>query len=257
MEWDESLRTKILNLMTDEEIVSLYQMNRDDRLVRILLKRYAAMIGGQTRWNCLRSISQEDLYQEGQIGFFKAMRDYKPEKQIPFAVFAQRCVRCQFITALKTMQRLKNQPLNTAYSLEYLIAEEGENYTLLDVLVSAEREADPEYCLLLKEDFEYCRQVVEQVLTPFDHRIFLEYVQGKSYQEIADEIGSTIKSVDNALQRAKRNLRRHIMANQDIHVEMFRNYLIVQQLLKLKDSKRLPDFLQESPLQEILLDLPA
>ena len=241
--------------MTDEEIVSLYQLNRDDRLVQLLLARYAAMIGGQTRWNCLRSISQEDLYQEGRIGFFKAMRDYNPEKQIPFAVFAQRCVRCQFITAIKTLQRLKNQPLNTAYSLDYSVAEEGENYTMLDALVSETKDFDPEYCLLMKENFEYCRQVVEKELTPFDHRIFMAYVQGKSYQEIAEEIGGTIKMVDNALQRAKRNLRRHIMANQDIQVEMFRNYLIVQQLLQRKAAVCLDDWQHVPPLQELLLAL--
>lgn len=241
--------------MTDEEIVSLYQLNRDDRLAQVLLKRYSAMIGGQTRWNCSRSISQEDLYQEGQIGFFKAMRDYNPEKQIPFAVFAQRCVRCQFITAIKTLQRLKNQPLNTAYSLEYSIAEDSENYTLLDVLVNEDRETDPEYCLLMKEDFSYCRQVVENELTPFDYRIFIEYVRGKSYQEIANEIGGTIKTVDNALQRSKRNLRRHIMARQDIRVDMFRNYLVVQQLLALKD--RGYDSRQTSSLSRILLELTA
>ena len=65
--------------MTDEEVVALYQLNGDDQLVQMMLKRYAPMIGGQTLWNCLRNIAQEDLFQEGQIGFFKAVRDYNPQ----------------------------------------------------------------------------------------------------------------------------------------------------------------------------------
>lgn len=244
--------------MTDEEVVALYQLNGDDQLVQMMLKRYAPMIGGQTRWNCLRNIAQEDLFQEGQIGFFKAMRDYNPEKKIPFGVFAQHCVRCQFITAVKAMQRLKNQPLNTAYSLDYSIAEENENYTLLDILVSDELEANPEFCLVMKEDYEFCQSVVTKELTPFDYRIFLSYVRGMSYQEIADEISGSIKSVDNALQRSKRKMRRHIMAKQDITVEMFRNYLIVQQLLLMterEDSHE--DELVALNLQDILLQISA
>jgi RNA polymerase sporulation-specific sigma factor len=244
--------------MTDEEVVALYQLNGDEQLVQMMLKRYAPMIGGQTRWNCLRNIAQEDLFQEGQIGFFKAMRDYNPEKKIPFGVFAQHCVRCQFITAVKALQRLKNQPLNTAYSLDYSIAEENENYTLLDILVSDELEANPEFCLVMKEDYEFCQSVVTKELTPFDYRIFLSYVRGMSYQEIADEISGSIKSVDNALQRSKRKMRRHIMAKQDITVEMFRNYLIVQQLLLMterEDSHE--DELVALNLQDILLQISA
>ena len=244
--------------MTDEEVVALYQLNGDDRLVQMMLKRYAPMIGGQTRWNCLRNIAQEDLFQEGQIGFFKAMRDYNPEKKIPFGVFAQHCVRCQFITAVKALQRLKNQPLNTAYSLDYSIAEENENYTLLDILVSDELEANPEFCLVMKEDYEFCQSVVTKELTPFDYSIFLSYVRGMSYQEIADEISGSIKSVDNALQRSKRKMRRHIMAKQDITVDMFRNYLVVQQLLLMTENE---DSHEENllalNLQDILLQISA
>lgn len=244
--------------MTDEEVVALYQLNGDDRLVQMMLKRYAPMIGGQTRWNCLRNIAQEDLFQEGQIGFFKAMRDYNPEKKIPFGVFAQHCVRCQFITAVKALQCLKNQPLNTAYSLDYSIAEENENYTLLDILVSDELEANPEFCLVMKEDYEFCQSVVTKELTPFDYRIFLSYVRGMSYQEIADEISGSIKSVDNALQRSKRKMRRHIMAKQDITVDMFRNYLVVQQLLLMTENE---DSHEENllalNLQDILLQISA
>ena len=244
--------------MTDEEVVALYQLNGDDRLVQMMLKRYAPMIGGQTRWNCLRNIAQEDLFQEGQIGFFKAMRDYNPEKKIPFGVFAQHCVRCQFITAVKALQRLKNQPLNTAYSLDYSIAEENENYTLLDILVSDELEAKPEFCLVMKEDYEFCQSVVTKELTPFDYRIFLSYVRGMSYQEIADEISGSIKSVDNALQRSKRKMRRHIMAKQDITVDMFRNYLVVQQFLLMTENE---DSHEENllalNLQDILLQISA
>lgn len=165
------------------------------------------MIAGQTRWYNSCSISQEDLFQEGQIGFFKAIRDYNPDHGIPFAIFAQRCVRCQFITALKTMQRLKHQPLNQAYSLDNSIAGEGRDYTLMDMLSSEDETINPEYCLIMKEDYGYCRSIVEKELTPFDLRIFLCYICGRSYQTIAANTGVSVKSVDNALHRSKQKLR--------------------------------------------------
>lgn len=215
----------------DEELVRCYQQDKDDRLLAFLFARYQKMIAGQTRWYNSCSISQEDLFQEGQIGFFKAIRDYNPDHGIPFAIFAQRCVRCQFITALKTMQRLKHQPLNQAYSLDNSIAGEGRDYTLMDILSSEDETINPEYCLIMKEDYGYCRSIVEKELTPFDLRIFLCYICGRSYQAIAANTGVSVKSVDNALHRSKQKLRRHILRCQDIQPEMFHHYLIVQQLL--------------------------
>ena len=216
-----------MEAMTDEELVVLYQANGDERLVGVMLSRYERMIRGQTRCLFNKNTTKEDLFQEGQIGFFKAMQSYDAAKAIPFAVFAQRCVRCQFITAIKSVQRLKHQPLNSALSLEQSIASDGEDYTILDILASDYEEDNPENCIIMQEDFKYCQQVVAKELSPFDYRIFMGYVAGKSYQLIAAENGGNIKSVDNALQRSKRKLRRHIMNHQDIQVETFHNCYVV------------------------------
>ena len=129
------------------------------------------------------------------------------------------------------MQRLKHQPLNQAYSLDNSIAGEGRDYTLMDILSSEDETINPEYCLIMKEDYGYCRSIVEKELTPFDLRIFLCYICGRSYQAIAANTGVSVKSVDNALHRSKQKLRRHILKCQDIQPEMFHHYLIVQQLL--------------------------
>ena len=229
-----------MEAMTDEELVVLYQANGDERLVEVMLSRYERMIRGQTRCLFNKHTTKEDLFQEGQIGFFKAMQGYDAAKAIPFAVFAQRCVRCQFITAIKSVQRLKHQPLNSALSLEQSIASDYE-------------EDNPENCIIMQEDFKYCQQVVAKVLSPFDYRIFMGYVAGKSYQLIAAENGGNIKSVDNALQRSKRKLRRHIMNHQDIQVETFHNYLIMQQRV-LREKEENEFLLAAKPLTVTAVD---
>ena len=173
-----------------------------------MLSRYARMIAGQTRCLFERNTTREDLLQEGRIGFFKAMQGYDASKEIPFSVFAQRCVRCQFITAIKAVQRLKHQPLNTALSLERPIAGDGDTYTMLDILTSDASDIDPVDGIIRQEDYEYCHGVIQQELSPFDFRAFMGYVSGRSYQQIAEEMGGNVKSVDNALQRSKRKLRR-------------------------------------------------
>ncbi len=228
-EW--GLDMKIFDEMIDEEIVGLYQLSRDERLVELMLSRYGRMVAGQTRCLFERNTTREDLLQEGRIGFFKAMQGYDISKDIPFSVFAQRCVRCQFITAIKAVQRLKHQPLNTALSLERPMASEEDTYTMMDILTADEPDADPAEDLIRQEDYAYCHEIVQQELSPFDFRVFMGYVCGKSYQQIAEEINGNVKSVDNALQRSKRKLRRHIMSKQDMSVGMFRNYLIIQQLI--------------------------
>ena len=238
------LDSDAMEAMTDEELVVLYQANGDERLVEVMLSRYERMIRGQTRCLFNKHTTKEDLFQEGQIGFFKA---------IPFAVFAQRCVRCQFITAIKSVQRLKHQPLNSALSLEQSIASDGEDYTILDILASDYEEDNPENCIIMQEDFKYCQQVVAKELSPFDYRIFMGYVAGKSYSLIAAENGGNIKSVDNALQRSKRKLRRHIMNHQDIQVETFHNYLIMQQRV-LREKKENVFLLAAKPLTVTAVD---
>ena len=228
---ERGLNMKIFDEMVDEEIVELYQVSGDERLVELMLSRYGRMIAGQTRCLFERNTTRDDLLQEGRIGFFKAMQGFDASKEIPFSVFAQRCVRCQFITAIKAVQRLKHQPLNTALSLERPMVSDEDTYTMLDILTADEPDADPAEGLIQQEDYAYCREIVQQELSPFDFRVFMGYVCGKSYQQIAEEINGNVKSVDNALQRSKRKLRRHIMSKQDMTVEMFRNYLIIQQLI--------------------------
>ena len=111
------------------------------------------------------------------------------------------------------------------------MASEEDTYTMLDILTADEPDTNPAEGLIRQEDYAYCREIVQQELSPFDFRVFMGYVCGKSYQQIAEEINGNVKSVDNALQRSKRKLRRHIMSKQDMSVGMFRNYLIIQQLI--------------------------
>ena len=222
---------KNLTGMTDEEIVAEYRISGNERCVEILLSRYEKMIAHNTRCFFERNTTKEDLHQEGRIGFFKAIRDYKQEKGLRFCTFAQWCVKCQYSTAIRTSRRIKHQFLNEAVSLDKLIAldrSDGKRGTLID-FVSDNEENGPADEFFKKEDFKFFQNIMHSLLTNNDYMIFMEYIQGKSYQEIVAAAGSNTKSVDNALQRIRHKLRYYFSTHPYLTLGMFQHYLQKQQ----------------------------
>ena len=195
--------------MTDEEIVSLAQQDGEDEALEYLLNKYKNFVRTKARSYFLIGADHEDIVQEGMIGLYKAVRDYRPDRQTSFHGFAELCVTRQIITAIKTATRQKHIPLNNYISLNRPIYEEDSERTLLDIITD-EQPSDPEVMLIDREDLSVIEGRIGQMLSDMEKEVLIRYIEGKSYVEIAEEMHRHVKSVDNALQRIKRKLQRYL-----------------------------------------------
>ncbi len=193
---------------SDEEIV-IEAKSGDNRAQEYLISKYENFVKSKAKSYFLIGADKEDIYQEGMIGFYKAIRDYKPDKSTSFKAFAEICVTRQIITAIKTATRQKHIPLNTYVSLNKPIYEEESERTLLDVLASI-KISDPEELIISKEQMDYIEDKIENVLSDLELEVLTSYLDGKSYQEIACDLERHSKSIDNALQRVKRKLEKYL-----------------------------------------------
>lgn len=190
----------------DEEIV-LEAKDGSKRAQEYLISKYENFVKAKARAYFLIGADREDIYQEGMIGLYKAIRDYKPDKLSSFKAFAELCVTRQIITAIKTATRQKHIPLNTYISLNKPLYEEESDRTLLDILAEV-KNTDPEQMMISKEEFCRIEKEIAKVLSGLEMEVLNSYIDGKSYQEIACELDRHAKSIDNALQRIKRKLEK-------------------------------------------------
>lgn len=190
--------------MTDEEIALLAQQGDADAS-EYLLNKYKNFVRSKARSYFLVGADHEDIVQEGMIGLFKAIRDYREDRLSSFRAFAELCITRQIITAIKTATRQKHIPLNSYVSLNKPIYDEESDRTLLDVITEGYL-ANPEDVLINREDMSLIEVRIAQSLSPLERQVLAKYLQGKSYQEISRDMKRQIKSIDNALQRVKRKL---------------------------------------------------
>lgn len=206
--WEDAMDRRFAE-MTDEEVVDLAQQG-DSVAVEYLLSKYKNFVRSKARSYFLIGADHEDIVQEGMIGLFKAVRDYQPDRLSSFRAFAELCITRQIITAIKTATRQKHVPLNSYVSLNKPIYDEESDRTLMDVIVEG-RAQNPEELIIGREDLVSIRDRVDRVLSGLEQDVLNAYLDGKSYQEIADKLGRHVKSIDNALQRVKRKLERFLM----------------------------------------------
>jgi len=197
------------NLMDDEEIVAL-AIAGDKTAEEYLIHKYKNFVRARARSYFLIGADKEDIVQEGMIGLFKAIRDFKPDKQSSFRAFAELCITRQIITAVKTATRQKHIPLNSYVSLNKPIYDEESDRTLLDVITGS-RVTDPEELMINREEFSDIEGKMGEVLSPLEGQVLMAYLDGKTYQEIAEILDRHVKSIDNALQRVKRKLERYLI----------------------------------------------
>lgn len=198
--------------MTDEEIVAEVHAHENPLAQRYLLEKYKKLVQGKTKGYFLVGAEREDVVQEGMIGLFKAIRDYKPDKNASFKVFADLCVGRQIITAVKNSTRQKQIPLNTYVSINKPMYAEDSDHTLLDVLAGI-NVVNPEEVVVEEEEFQILETEMNQILSEFEWQVLRLYLDGKSYQEIAKELGRHSKAIDNALTRVKKKLGKYKDAN--------------------------------------------
>ena len=195
--------------MTDEEVVMAAKQDENLLAQEYLLYKYRNFVRAKARSYFLIGAEREDIIQEGMIGLFKAIRDFRNDKLSSFRAFAELCVTRQIITAIKTATRQKHIPLNSYVSLNKPIYEEDSDRTLLDV-ISGAKVANPEEMVISREEFLDIENKMNNILSDLEWKVPMSYLDGKSYQEIAVDLDRHIKSIDNALQRVKRKLEKYL-----------------------------------------------
>lgn len=195
----------------DEEALIVLARQGNTRAQEEIIKRYKNFVRSKARSYFLVGADKEDIVQEGMIGLFKAIRDYQPDKMASFRSFAELCVKRQIITAIKTATRQKHIPLNSYVSLNKPMFDDESERTLYDLMTNS-KELNPEHLIIKREEMTTMEIQMGEVLSDLEWQVLSAYLDGKSYQEIAEDMGRHIKSIDNALQRVKKKLEK-VMEN--------------------------------------------
>lgn len=183
---------------TDEELAAAYQSGDSSAADRII-ERYKPTVRILARQLYLVGGDRDDLLQEGMVGLFKAIQTFDPEHESSFRHYAEVLISRQLYSAIVTSRRLKHQPLNESISLNVLEENQQEDQ-LLDRMGSVD---SPEQILIDREAAESASQKVLAVLSPMEKRVLEFYLKGMDYHAIAEEMGKSPKSIDNALQRIR------------------------------------------------------
>ena len=178
--------------------------NDADAITDYLCDKYKNLVRKKANALYLIGAEKEDLIQEGMIGLFKAIRDFDATKEVSFYHFAKLCISRQMYHAIEASQRLKHAPLNSYVSFFEETGKEG-GITLEDVL-EADTDQDPEKLLILRESYRDFYDGLEQMLSPMEKQVCELYLQGQNYHQIADILGKSSKSIDNALQRIRKKI---------------------------------------------------
>ncbi|USK34897.1 RNA polymerase sporulation sigma factor SigH [Bacillus sp. F19] len=193
--------------LTDEILLELVQEG-DSESTDFLISKYRNFVRAKASRYFLIGGEREDIVQEGMIGLYKAIRDFKVDKQASFKAFAELCITRQIITAIKTATRQKHTPLNSYVSL-YKPLFEDDNHTLLDVIPGT-KTMDPATLIINQEKALDIEMKMAEMLSDLERKVLALYMDGQSYVEISEELNKHVKSIDNALQRVKRKLERYM-----------------------------------------------
>lgn len=185
----------------DSELVRRAQAG-DDEAMEQLCAEYKDEVRIIARPYFLIGADRDDLIQEGMIGLYKAIRDYRPDHNAGFSSFAELCITRQILTAISASRRQKHQPLNSYISLNRRDSEDER--ALLDTI--EQPGGDPAESLITRERAETVRSLIGTRLTPLERRVTELFLKGMTYREIAEAVPCPLKSVDNALSRVKKKL---------------------------------------------------
>ncbi|MGL5712433.1 MAG: RNA polymerase sporulation sigma factor SigH [Paraclostridium sp.] len=193
----------------DEYELVLKASNGDTIALEYIITKYKNFVKAKAKSYFLVGADKEDIIQEGMIGLYKAIRDFDGNKTNSFKCFAEICITRQIITAIKTATRQKHIPLNSYVSLNKPIYDEESDRTLLDIIATSII-TDPEELIISKEELKNIESKMDEILSKLELEVLELYLNGKSYQYIADRIGRDVKSIDNALQRVKRKMEKYL-----------------------------------------------
>jgi RNA polymerase sporulation-specific sigma factor len=197
-----------------DEAVAERAREFDGDALEYLLNKYKNFVRAKARSYFLIGADREDIVQEGMIGLYKAIRDFRCTKLTTFRAFAELCVTRQIITAIKTATRQKHRPLNSYISLNKPVYDEESDRSLIDIVASG-KISNPEEIIIGREDFTIIESKMGRLLSPLEMQVLRKYIEGKSYFEVADELKRSVKSIDNALQRVKNKIEKLISTGAD------------------------------------------
>lgn len=193
------------NNMSDEELLDSIRAD-DKRALEFLICKYKDLVNSKVNKYFIIGAEKEDIIQEGLIGLYKAIKDYKSDKQNSFKSFANLCIERQLITAIKSSNRQKHIPLNSYLSLNMPAYEDtdGNNDTEVMEILDANIIEDPLDTITKKEYISNVENVIDTSLSDFEKKVLNRYIQGESYVKIAEKLDAPVKSVDNAIQRIRK-----------------------------------------------------
>jgi len=198
--------SKYFNL-SDRELIKLARSG-DEIAESALINKYQYLVHVKARSYYLAGADHEDTIQEGMIGLFKAIRDYDEEQLCSFRSFAILCITRQIITAVKSHARKKHNPLSSYQSIDSEVPDETILNSLSQQAPRREKSEDPLELYIFGEELTNVIGILREKLSDLEWKVFIEYLDGKSYQEIAETIGVEVKVVDNALCRIKQKIRK-------------------------------------------------
>ena len=184
--------------------------NGDGGAMDVLIRRYTGFVRLKASSYFLAGGDSEDLIQEGLIGLYKAVRDFRSDKETSFRSFAELCVTRQIITAIKTATRFKHAPLNTYVSFSHTPAgQETDGECSLGDALPGPSVDEPPVCVISTEELQSLVFTLGTGLSRLESEALRLYLEGSSYEEMAGELGCDTKTIDNALQRVKRKVLAH------------------------------------------------
>ncbi|HXG76320.1 MAG TPA: RNA polymerase sporulation sigma factor SigH [Gaiellaceae bacterium] len=201
--------TRVQRELEDLQLV-LRARNGSQEALDALLRRYSGFVRLKASSYFLAGGDADDLVQEGMIGLFKAVRDFRPDKETSFRSFAELCVTRQIITAIKTATRFKHAPLNTYVSFSHTPAgQEADGDCTLGDALPGPSVHDPSVCVISTEELQSLVFCLGTGLSALEAQALRLYLEGNSYEVMAEELGCDTKTIDNALQRVKRKILAH------------------------------------------------
>ncbi len=203
------------SIMEDDELIDEIR-NGDKSALEYLINKYSVLVNAKVSKYFIIGAEKEDIMQEGLIGLYKAIKDYKSDKQNSFKSFANLCIERQLITAIKSSNRQKHLPLNSYLSLNmsaYSNDDENNNSTEIMDIFDNNLVEDPLDTITKKEYYLNVENVIDTSLSSFEKKVLNKYIQGDSYVKIAEKLDAPVKSIDNAIQRIRKKTLRNLDSN--------------------------------------------
>ncbi len=178
----------------------------DKQAIELLINNNMDIVYAKARFFFIKGLDREDVIQEGLVGLYKAVRDYREDRAASFRGFAQLCIHRQLVSAIKRANRQKHIPLNSSTSIDKSIDFGEGSRCFKEILPNKNENVEEKY--IYQEQLRILFSIIDEELTGLEKEVFMQYLENKSYQEISSNLKVNIKAVDNALQRARKKIEK-------------------------------------------------